>query len=109
MRALIAVLLLSVAGFTSAAEGWYLLVPPLQFDKAPHVLDSRPLSEWLEVDAFDSADACTASQVAYIKVEAREARIKTPLLGPFYGYDQAMSSRCIASDDPRLLTPPKPR
>jgi len=114
-----------------ASNGWYLLIPPIrqgitdeeilrQFpqwgtttkevlhDIAPSVMGewSAPLSRWDHRSSFDTSEECEGTRVHMIKA----AKAKEPEIRRMYpdGYPTLqtiflMHSRCIASDDPRLI------
>lgn len=127
---LLAVALLAASPVARAAGGWYLLVPPRSeyneqapFTKGYKILDDKPLSQWGQVAAFDSASGCEATKGALLMAEqkmyqldqqdytkALEARKDASTLnlmrwnaevhnGNITAY---MAGRCIRSDDPRL-------
>src|SRR5713226_6662051 len=58
---------LATAPSVSAVTGWYLLVPPRSnFD----ILDTKPLSQWAQQGAYDSASECEAVKNSLLKVES---------------------------------------
>jgi len=82
-----------------ALMGWYMMTPQVlikngvvQFDINGNVeLDTaKPLSKWIQVKAFDSAEQCEQDQESEIEAEKGQ----TPSLG--------QASLCVATDDPRL-------
>jgi hypothetical protein len=113
-----------------ASEGWYLLVPPrskynknTEYLSGYNILDTKPLSQWHQQGAYDSAAECESmkqnltnieqntyspSSIDYIKaVQARESQnvldfqrsiVETLNANVF----ALMASRCIKSNDPRL-------
>jgi hypothetical protein len=111
--------------------GWYLLKPPLRtgikdeeilqlypewrgstkrelHEIAPQVMGDwhAPLSRWIHEGSFDSAAECERARVRLIEFEKsreREIREKYPDGYPTLGTTLMRNSRCIASDDPRLL------
>jgi len=59
-----------------AASGWYLLVPPRsEYDERAEylsgyqILDSKPLSQWAQQGAYDSASECEAVRNSLVLVE----------------------------------------
>lgn len=123
-------ILLAVATSPWAADGWYLLIPPWSdYDEhAPFlsgykILDNKPLSQWRQQGAYDSALECEAARNSILMVEQRVSSLSKEdyfkALGA--GRDSVvveahrhitetnsanviafMASRCIRSDDPRL-------
>ncbi len=90
------------ASEAGAATGWYLMVPPVGDSKW-----TRPLREWRDDRAFDTAEDCEGYRNVMITASTsalEENRGKNP------GVEQVLSSdvekyslsRCIAADDPRL-------
>jgi hypothetical protein len=124
------VILLAVTASPWAASGWYLLIPPrseynerADFLSGYKILDSKPLPQWGQEGAYDSALECEAARNALLMVEHRvyssSSEAYTKAVGA--GTDPAvlkflrsgaerdnanvwafMASRCIRSDDPRL-------
>jgi hypothetical protein len=80
--------------YHSAVEvaGRYLMAPPMREPNAP-------LSEWMILDPFDSADACKRGRSnlldSALKIKRRSHALAGSALWNF-------SSLCIATDDPRL-------
>lgn len=125
---LVAILLTATPAW--AAGGWYLLVPPrntydehAQFLSGYKILDNKPLSEWAQVAAFDSASDCEATRSALTLAEQNIYHLdlndyqkaigerKAPEILSFQRYNTEVhnanisaysASRCIRSDDPRL-------
>ncbi len=115
----------------AAGNGWYLLKPPLrqgvtdeeilrQFPQwkglskeklheiAPEVMGDwdAPLSEWVYIGSFDMAAECEKVKIRLMKAAlAREPelRLKYPNGYPTMESTFLRESRCIASDDPRLM------
>ncbi len=104
-----------------AAGGWYLLIPPR--DSEQKILDSKPLSQWHQQGAYDSASECEAVKDSLTRVEhniystsaadhAKDIREKEdPAVLRFdestletynANVNALLTSRCIKSDDPRL-------
>ena len=73
---------------------WYALIPPLV---GGAVALQAPLSQWEQVRAFDSAEACEKQMTAYARQVAEQtdnaARTR---------YRQVEYVRCVAASDPRL-------
>jgi hypothetical protein len=127
---LVVVILLSFATSLWAADGWYLLIPPrsdfnerADFLSGYKILDNKPLSQWGQQGAYDSASECEAvrnsllmteqrayssSSEAYVKavgertdpVALRMQRFSTEARNA--NVSAFMTSRCIRSNDPRL-------
>jgi len=121
------VLLASVA---EAGQGWYLMVPPTSDydDRADYlkgfkVLSSRPLSQWGQEGAYDSAAECEAVKATQVSLHhrffehssgeyqkaigAKSDPVTLRLTRVLSEADNAsvdayQASRCVASDDPRL-------
>jgi hypothetical protein len=83
------------------AQGWYLLLPPLEKAESGqiNVNGTRPLSAWDHEAAFDNAADCErlriAGQQRYVARDPQDERNR--LLR-----DAFLQARCIASDDSRL-------
>jgi hypothetical protein len=73
-----------------ALVGWYLMIAPLTKDGTARN-NSAPLSSWRVTLSFDTATAC---QNSIVEFWARLSRDKQQAFSD--------STRCIASDDPRL-------
>jgi hypothetical protein len=127
---LVAVILLTAATSLWGAGGWYLLVPPrseynehADFLRGYKILDDKPLSQWGQQGAYDSASECEAVRNSLLMAEqtvyskSSEAYTKAVgggmdpvvlkiqrLLTESHSADvwALMASRCIRSDDPRL-------
>ncbi len=91
-----------------AGQGWYLMLPPL--DGRGAVMPKAPLPGWLQVDSFDSATECKASQVRKgneaEEMQRRFEKQKDLPKSKFFAetWAQYQLGLCIASDDPRLGT-----
>jgi hypothetical protein len=120
-----------MVGTAGAGGGWYLLIPPRSsfneheaFLRGFKILDSKPLSEWGQEGAYDSAAECEAAKSSHVGVEQRyyeksaEAYRKDlgantdPVALKLQRYftenanatvDAYLASRCVRSDDPRLV------
>lgn len=118
------------ASSISAENGWYLLIPPCsdydekaEFLHGYKILDTKPLSQWAQQGAYDSASECEATrnnllQVEhYIYIKSSEDYMKAintkkdPVLLKSIrriterhnaNVDAYAASRCIKCDDPRL-------
>ena len=127
---MVVIILLTVATSLWAAEGWYLLIPPqseynenADFLSGYKILDKKPLSQWGQQGAYDSASECEAVKNSLLMVEqdvySKSTDTYRKTIGE--GMDKAvlktqrfvteknnanvwafMASRCIRSDDPRL-------
>jgi len=92
------------------AQGWYLLVPPL--NEADQADSSRPLKEWEQTAAFHSANACERARRAKQRdVEAKwkeeeKAALARQQYEEFISAGKIMvrwwQSRCVSANDPRL-------
>ncbi len=122
--------LLAVADVAVAADGWYLLIPHRSdyneraaFLSGYRILDDKPLSQWAQEGAYDSASECEAARNSLTMAEQRvsavssEAYIKAVAAGTDAVVlnmqrllaetnsaivSALIASRCIRSDDPRL-------
>jgi hypothetical protein len=101
--ALLLFLACNAPGAATAGQGWYLLAPPTTEAKSPGYAfrsdATRPLAEWGQRSAFDTAKECEAALA--------EERRKYPLRTTGTPVEMSMGahialSRCVASDDPRL-------
>ena len=122
-RALLVSLLLVAAPSIFAAGGWYLLIPPRDNNDLLKVLDTKPLSQWQQQGAYDSASACEEVKNALLAAErnfysrssrdygnalsAKESQptlmMKESAMKHSNANAEALeASRCIKSDDPRL-------
>ena len=127
---LVVVIVLAMMGSLWAADGWYLLIPPLsEYDERAKVLsgykilDNKPLSQWAHQGAYDSASECEAmrknltmvSQRVYLMSSEEYSKALRAGTDPFMLKNwresveshnaevrMFMASRCIRSDDPRL-------
>ncbi len=127
---LLVMVLLVVPTLLWAAGGWYLLIPPRSeyneqaaFLSGYRILDNKPLSQWAQQGAYDSASECEATRNSLTMAEqhtyslSSEAYLKAvaagtdPVVLKFQrllteGHNASvwalMASRCIRSDDPRL-------
>jgi hypothetical protein len=127
---LVVVILLAVATSPWAADGWYLLIPPrseynrrADFLSGYKILDNKPLSQWGQQSAYDSASECEAVRNSLLMVEQRVYSLSSEeyVKAVGAGTDSVvlrtqrfltetnnanvwafMASRCIRSDDSRL-------
>lgn len=101
-----------------AGAGWYLLIPPIADMRV--VAWGRPLREWNQRGAFDSAQACERARRALSEAAERalapggevdklgvpEGDPKTPremvAVSTVALRVAEQGGRCLASDDPRL-------
>jgi len=73
-------LILSLAASTSwAAGGWYLLVPPMsdyneraEFLYGIDILNKKPLAQWAQETAYDSASACETAKTQRVRIASIE-------------------------------------
>jgi hypothetical protein len=126
----VVLLLLAVATSPWASDGWYLLIPPLSeyddraaFMSGYRILDNKPLSEWRQQGAYDSAKECetvrnsllAAEQTVFSRSSESYAKASAGGMDPVVlkiqqrlteGHNAdvwaLMASRCIQSNDPRL-------
>jgi len=85
-----------------ALVGWYLLEPPLT---NTGVNIHAPLSEWNIVRTFDHADDCEQlldKIHSWKTLEELKRRDPKNTAGIGLAFAQALETRCIATDDPRL-------
>jgi hypothetical protein len=81
-----------------ALVGWYLMVPPLHSVSKTMAWDSSaPLSKWMIVDSFDTAEECRHDLLRRINSNYKG---QTPTAAEKRWLDKFV---CIASDDPRLV------
>ena len=120
---LVSLLLLIAPPSIFAAEGWYLLIPPRDNNDSLKVLDTKPISQWQQQGAYDSASACEEVKNALLAAErnfyyrssrdygnalsAKESQaalmMKESAMKKSNANAEAfLASRCIKSDDPRL-------
>jgi hypothetical protein len=132
-RLILAATLLTAILRASAANGWYLLIPPrsnfnegAEFLSGYKILDDKPLSEWAQYSAYDSASECETARNVLVKAEssiyqsslARYLKVVGEQTDPAVLSIQRLSteasnanvsaytaSRCIRSNDPRLQGP----
>jgi hypothetical protein len=121
---------LVTAPSASAATGWYLLVPPssdfnehAEYLQGFKILDTKPLSQWWQQGAYDSASECEAAKntllmtehIFYSKLDENyikaigENKDSAVLKHMRYTAERAnanvdtwTASHCIKSNDPRL-------
>jgi hypothetical protein len=81
--------------------GWYLMVGPPRIDQGAAVgVDLlAPVSQWVNVHSFETADQCEAYTPTY--------RNQVATSGHSTAYETAIAAsgpslQCVASDDPRL-------
>jgi len=124
------VVLFLLAATSWAAGGWYLLIPPrseynerAEYLSAYKILDTKPLSQWGQQGAYDSASECEAIRHDLLMVEQRvhvkdtENYIKAVGAGTDTAVlktqrwvsemsnaneEAFLASRCVRNDDPRL-------
>lgn len=121
---------LVTAPSASAASGWYLLVPPrsdfnesAEYLQGYKILDTKPLSQWWQQGAYDSASECEAVKNTLLRTEQNlysmsnqdyikavgtnkdSAALKFMRITTEAAHANAdawTGSRCIKSDDSRL-------
>src|SRR5262245_48808764 len=95
-KTVILTMLLLHGATTYAGQGWYFLLPPMGGPVAGFPNTDAPLRWWIQLGAFDTANACEDWRVQYANyTEKKDGKNSM-------NYKQALSSVCIASDDPRL-------
>lgn len=127
---LIFAILFAVATPLQAAGGWYLLIPPRSdyneraaFLSSFIIFDNKPLSQWAQEGAYDSALECetlrhdllmaeqhtySLASDSYIKAVAAKTdpgvlEMRRSIVERHNANVSAlMASRCIRSSDPRL-------
>ena len=125
------VLIVGIASSAEAGQGWYLMLPPrseynvnADFLQGYKIRSSEPLSRWGQQGAYNSAAECEAAKSLLMRVEhsyyektsqdylkavgsntdpvvLRLQRFLTENANA--NVDMYQASRCIASDDPRLV------
>lgn len=79
-----------------ALVGWYLLLPPLSTTvEELRAGDVPSLAKWRQWWAFDTAKECEHERVQQAESSKTEGNVKAS--------EAFFWSRCIASDDPRLI------
>jgi hypothetical protein len=81
-----------------ALVGWYLMTPPLSLSSSHQAgVDlSKPLSEWVRIESYDTASDCNKEIEAINNRAVSYAREHhAMMLELFHG-------QCVATDDPRL-------
>ena len=84
-----------------AGQGWYLLYPNLDLMKFAPNADWSQLKDWSQGGAYDTAEQCEQNRFQWIQ-RAKKEDAKVPKKDQVKELTIATSSRCIASDDPRL-------
>jgi hypothetical protein len=79
-----------------ALIGWYLMIPSSTLPSG--VAYKKPLSKWLIVRAFDTADDCQDFLATFFEDSRQKQALN--LLEP--AYRDYMFAECVATDDPRL-------
>jgi hypothetical protein len=92
------------------ALGWYLLMPPLN-GQTNKIDEYAPLTEWQNIDSFDSAYACTLASAnsrndtpaQEQESQARaEVQYQGNILTPQQERQKVNAAICVSTDDPRL-------
>lgn len=99
----LALLVLLIVNVAPAWAGWYLLVPPLEFNpqsKVAVIRDDVPLNRWNQVGEFDSTSACHTVQRE--RLHEADTHPIVDVAGGNIAALLELASRCIATDDPRL-------
>lgn len=96
------VLSLLVASESWAGQGWYLIVPPRSKGQYDY---EAPLRKWSQFSAYDTAEQCQNGLNYWhesVKKKLEGATDAKSRAETQKYLDAIASSRCIASDDPRL-------
>jgi hypothetical protein len=89
-----------------ALVGWYLMLAPPYQDSSGHVGPDygAPLSKWINLRAFETADQCEAYKP--IARKSLKSQIDAQSNKPTDYWPEVFSSfattQCVATDDPRL-------
>jgi len=110
MARLVVVTVLLALGFStppsSAAGGWYLLLPRVDKESSGRTvpLTQLPLKDWSHQQAFDNAPMCEREKAGQAEAWRREFQTADSSFREMalVHMVQFTASRCIASDDPRL-------
>jgi len=105
------------------ANGWYLLVPPRSYERDTptryhvNILNDKPLSQWPQKSAYDSASECEAARIDRLQKaqsafdSAKKSGRDAILIGPDIAVSietlkadvsAYIASRCVRSDNPGL-------
>ena len=105
------------------ANGWYLLVPPRSYVRDTptryhvNILNDKPLSQWPQMAAYDSASECEAARIDRLQKaqsafdSAKKSGRDAILIGPDIAVSietlkadvsAYIASRCVRSDNPGL-------
>jgi hypothetical protein len=83
-----------------ALIGWYLLLPPVDTENNPRT--DLPISEYRQVQSYDTARDCEAAKDKFLK-EYRTNAEKPGGREFWLGMDASVvEGLCVSSDDPRL-------
>ncbi len=91
--------------------GWYLMMPPMADvtrDSTTKIVvaDSAPLSIWLIMGSYDSADECNKAQMrkaVHATVPAAKGLTREQMIEAKAVLREGLKHLiCVASDDPRL-------
>jgi hypothetical protein len=97
---------IAVAGVLTAntawAGGWYLMAAPFFFHQRITVDIDAPLWKWTVSGAYDTASECTIGQLEYIRAVKRIVGTNPSTAKERAVLREAITSECIATDDPRL-------
>jgi hypothetical protein len=85
-----------------ASLGWYLMLPPPLFHQRLAADTDAPLSKWTVSSAYDSANECNDGHLEYIAGVKQRTGVNPSNERDRAMLQQAVTSQCIASDDPRL-------
>lgn len=99
-----------------ASIGWYLMVPPVA-RRMPLLLETnKPLSQWETRQSFDTAEECkdaqhkirgylnAATDRGFKEAGSQKAYLADPVVQMLWEEQgKIQTSKCIATDDPRLM------
>ena len=87
---------------TFALIGWYLLAPPVVQTNGKLRPDfNAPLSEWIHVDSYDSAEACRQGTADHVRI-IQHSIFQGSAADRFAAIWEFQLAECFATDDPRL-------
>jgi hypothetical protein len=112
LRLAIMITLLVTPLTSQAGQGWYLIYPPVQYPSETEtgsVRGTAPYHEWGQTAAFDTVQACErerkatdAKALETLKALGNEDQKSLLTKLRLVVTAAQVSSRCVASDDPRL-------
>ena len=113
---LAAAVVLAAAPTAALGEPWYLLLPPFGAPFGPRaveVADDAPLNQWIRIQSFESAAACSTGRDDVLaqgsedmkrvaKLSPRPADWQDRFMKVILERKRAVNSLCVSSADPRL-------